>query len=320
MDTQPIPPNEVERLIDLRALEILDTAFEERFDRITRIAQRIFGVPIALVSLVDEKRQWFKSRVGLDATETSREVSFCAHAILGDQILQVSDATSDDRFRDNPLVTGDPKIRFYAGCPIESPDGNKLGTLCVIDREPRELDDDDLQALRDLANMVEEEVAAVRMATTDTLTNLRNRRGFDLVARQVLSFAKRADKPASLVFIDLDGMKKINDELGHDAGDRALIAAARLLRESFRESDVVARLGGDEFCVLLSGASALEASTAIARLQSGVAKGNEAENLESQLSLSVGIADWDPASGEDLGELMKRADQEMYAHKRSKGG
>ncbi len=265
---------------------------------------------------MDEDRQWFKSRLGLEATETPREVSFCAHAILDDRILLVPDATSDERFRDNPLVTGDPRIRFYAGAPIDSPSGNKLGTLCVIDRKPRELSPEDLEALRDLADMVEKEVAAIQLATSDTLTHLRNRRGFMLVARQVLSFAQRTGKPACLIFVDLDGMKQINDELGHDAGDRALIHTANLLSSTFRDSDITARLAGDEFCVLLSGSSALEARAAVDRLMAAV----EGHNRSStpKLSLSLGMADWDPSSEETLDELMQRADREMYAHKRSK--
>ena len=320
MSTAPIPVNEVERIIDLRALEILDTPAEERFDRITRIAQRLFDVPIALVSLVDEDRQWFKSRLGLDAAETPRELSFCAHAILDDEILLVPDAVSDERFRDNPLVTGDPRIRFYAGAPIDSPSGNKLGTLCVIDRKPRDLSPDDLETLRDLADMIEKEVASIQLATSDTLTHLRNRRGFMLVARQVLHFAKRAGKPACLIFIDLDGMKQINDRLGHDAGDRALIHSARLLSTTFRDSDIAARLAGDEFCVLLSGSSALEARTAVDRLMAAVKAHNQRASAAPPLSLSAGLADWDPSSEETLDELMKRADREMYVHKRSKDG
>ena len=318
MSSAPITVNEVERIIDLRALEILDTPAEERFDRITRIAQRLFDVPIALVSLVDEDRQWFKSRLGVDATETSREVSFCAHAILDDRILLVPDATSDERFQDNPLVTGDPRIRFYAGAPIDSPSGNKVGTLCVIDRKPRDLSPEDLAALRDLADMVEKEVAAIQLATSDTLTHLRNRRGFLLVARQVLSFARRTGKPACLIFVDLDGMKQINDELGHEAGDRALLEAAKLLSSTFRDSDITARLGGDEFCVMLSGSSATEARTAVDRLMAAVDEHNR--QSEPALSLSVGLADWDPRSEETLDELMRRADREMYVHKRSKAG
>jgi diguanylate cyclase (GGDEF)-like protein len=256
--------------------------------------------------------------MGLEAQETPREVSFCAHAIMGDEILQVADASADERFKDNPLVTSDPNIRFYAGCPIESPNGHKLGTLCVIDRRPRQVDDDDLQILRDLATMVEKEIAAIQLATTDALTGLRNRRGFLLVGRQTLRFAKRMGKPACLLFIDLDGLKQINDELGHDAGDRALVHAARLLRRNFRESDIIARLAGDEFCVLLSGSSALTAATAIVRLQQDIARHNETSAGEPRLALSIGTADWKPSSEETLDELIQRADGEMYTNKRSK--
>ncbi len=320
MRTPPLPPNEAERLVELQALGILDTPPEERFDRITRIAQRVFDVPIALVSLVDEDRQWFKSRIGLEATETPREVSFCAHAILGDEVLQVGDASLDERFLNNSLVTEDPNIRFYAGCPIDSPNGHKLGTLCVIDRRPRELSREDLETLRDLATLVEEEIAAYQLTVTDSLTHLHNRRGLLLLGQHILRFAKRMAKPAALVFVDLDGMKQINDELGHDAGDRALVETARLLRGSLRESDIIARLGGDEFCILFSGSSALEASAAVSRLQEAVELHNRTSEDAPALSLSVGLADWDPNSDETLDELMKRADREMYGHKRSKNG
>ncbi|MDH3311247.1 MAG: PAS domain S-box protein, partial [Gammaproteobacteria bacterium] len=158
MIAPPNPENETRRLAALHALRILDTPAEERFDRITRIAQKLFNVPIALVSLVDTKRQWFKSRIGLDAIETPRDISFCGHAILQTDIFIVPDASVDLRFVDNPLVTGDPKIRFYAGQPLRDIEGNKLGTLCLIDRRPRELDEGQRQLLRDLSLWAENEL------------------------------------------------------------------------------------------------------------------------------------------------------------------
>ena len=123
MKTPELPADERTRLEILRSLKILDTLPEERFDRLTRLARKLFDVPIALVSLVDVNRQWFKSSAGLDATETPREISFCGHAILGDDILVVSDTQLDERFHDNPLVTGGPAIRFYAGCPLTGANG-----------------------------------------------------------------------------------------------------------------------------------------------------------------------------------------------------
>ncbi len=130
MQTPDIPDYEPERLAALQRLNLLDTESESRFDRITRLAQRLFQVPIALVSLVDSDRQWFKSKQGLDACETGRDISFCGHAILGSGIFEIPDATQDTRFADNPLVTGAPDIRFYAGAPLQSADGFNIGTLC----------------------------------------------------------------------------------------------------------------------------------------------------------------------------------------------
>ena len=147
------PANEAVRIQALHGLNVLDSAPEERFDRLTRLAKRLFNVPIALVTLVDKDRQWFKSCVGLDVNETPRDVSFCGHAILQDELLLVPDAKQDKRFHDNPLVTGEPNIRFYAGYPLTVPNGNKMGTLCLIDTRPRELDDEERGLLRDLAGM-----------------------------------------------------------------------------------------------------------------------------------------------------------------------
>lgn len=155
MPPAPIPETESLRLTDLRSFDILDTVAEEAYDAITYLAAQLCDVPIALISIVDEERQWFKSRVGLDATETHRDVAFCAHAIhRPSSLLVVPDASSDPRFSSNPLVVGDPSIRFYAGAPLVSPAGNALGTLCVIDREPRELTAEQVKALEALSIQV----------------------------------------------------------------------------------------------------------------------------------------------------------------------
>jgi signal transduction histidine kinase/CheY-like chemotaxis protein len=147
----PIPPNEAERLAALRSYDILDTPPEEGFDRVARLAAVVLDVPIALISLLDEGRQWFKARVGFDPPETPRDQAFCAYTILGDDVLYVRDATKDPRFALNPLVTCEHGIRFYAGAPLTVPDGQHIGTLCTIDTQPRELDEAKRQALRDLA-------------------------------------------------------------------------------------------------------------------------------------------------------------------------
>jgi GAF domain-containing protein len=149
-----VAPREAARLEALNSYHILDTAAEESYDAITFLAARLCDVPIALISLVDADRQWFKSRVGLAASETSRDVSFCAHAILGDQTLVVRDAREDERFRNNPLVCSEPNIVFYLGVPLRTPGGAMIGTLCVIDQRPRELSDLQIRSLETLARQV----------------------------------------------------------------------------------------------------------------------------------------------------------------------
>lgn len=255
MKTPDTPEDETARLRTLRSLSILDTPEEERFDRLTRLAKRMFDVPIALVSLVDENRQWFKSHEGLNVRETSRDISFCGHTILGNKTFIITDTTKDERFADNPLVLNEPNIRFYAGCPLRYLDGSKLGTLCIIDDNPRTLSGEDLDALKDLAELVESELAAVQLATLDELTGISNRRGFITLAQNSLNICARQGISASLVFFDLNNFKPINDTFGHAEGDRALIAFAEQMKSTFRDSDVFARLGGDEFVVLLTDTS-----------------------------------------------------------------
>jgi GAF domain-containing protein len=155
MQAAPTPINETERLRALKALSLLDTPPEERFDRVVRFAAEQFDMPIALVSLIDRDRQWFKARFGLDARQTGRDISFCGHAILHDELFIVEDAQQDARFADNPLVTGDPHVRFYAGASLSAAGGERIGTLCLIDRVPRTLgavEQAVLEALRTLVN------------------------------------------------------------------------------------------------------------------------------------------------------------------------
>jgi GAF domain-containing protein len=162
------PEDEDERLDALGRLDLLDTPAEERFDRITRLARKVFDAPIALVSLVDAERQWFKSAQGLNVAQTPRETSFCGHAILQDRVFVVEDAARDGRFADNPLVTGDPRIRFYAGYPLRTASGHRVGTLCVIDRRPRDPGEEELRALEDLGSLAEGSCSARRSARSSS--------------------------------------------------------------------------------------------------------------------------------------------------------
>ena len=312
-----IPKDEQARLGTLRSLNILDTPPEERFDRLTRMAKRLLGVPIALVSLIDENRQWFKSCVGLGASETSRDISFCGHAILGNEVFIIPDTQMDDRFADNPLVVGDPKIRFYAGCPLRAPNGRKLGTLCIIDRQPRDLGKDDLEALEDLASMVERELAAVQLATLDELTNISNRRGFMMLAEHSMHLCARQKIPASLVFMDLDKFKPINDTFGHTEGDRALAAFAERMKNTFRDSDLFARLGGDEFVVLLTNTSKKAAEEIVAKFRQSLEKYNQDANRGYDISFSYGIVEYSPEKHPAIETLLTDGDALMYERKKA---
>lgn len=320
MEPAPTPLNERARLANVRRLGILDTPPEERFDRITRLATRVLSTPVALLCFVDQDRLWFKSRQNWEYKEATREASFCAHAIAGDDVLVVSDATVDPRFEDNPLVTDDPNIRFYAGCAIRSSEGHHLGTLCVIDSEPRELSDEDKLLLSDLTRMVELELATIDLALTDELTGLVNRRGYQTIGTQVVELSKRKEIELAACFIDLDDMKSINDVHGHEAGDGALKALAALLQESFRDSDVIARIGGDEFCILLAGTASEGAAVAETRLDEAIAHYNVDSGAPYHLSVSVGRAAVAGHAITDLASLTNLADQAMYVKKLSKVG
>ncbi|MBB3167437.1 sensor domain-containing diguanylate cyclase [Simiduia aestuariiviva] len=302
------PPDESERLASLRGLNLLDTAPEERFDRLTRMAKRLFNVPTALVSLVDCDRQWFKSRQGWDLRETPRDISFCGHAIMGDDILLIPNACEDERFHDNPLVTGASAIQFYAGCPLNIQGSSGLGTLCVMDQRPRNFSDDDLTLLRDLAAMAAQELESCATNTVDALTQISNRRGFTALAAHVLSQCKRKDNPATLLLFDLNGVNPINSNFGHAEGDHALVAFATLMREVFRESDIFARFGGDKFGVLLTDANDAGAAIGLDRFKKALTQYNAQELRGYDIRFSVYRLSYNPETYQDVADLMGAAD------------
>ncbi len=312
-----IPADEDARLATLQSLGILDTQPEERFDRLTRMAKRLFGVPIALVSLVDNQRQWFKSVQGLAVSETPRDISFCGHAILGDEILVVPDAAIDQRFADNPLVAGSPDIRFYAGCPLKAADGSSLGTLCIIDQQPRSMATDDLELLQDLASMVERELVTVQMAIVDELTGISNRRGFVTLGQHCLYLCVRQSLPASLIFIDLNKFKRINDEFGHAEGDLAITAFAEQIKGVARVSDVFARWGGDEFVIMLANASEELAVDIMTRFEQSLQSYNLQANRGYDITFSYGVVEYRPYEHLTIEALLAEGDALMYEHKKA---
>ncbi|MAF84765.1 MAG: GGDEF domain-containing protein [Chromatiales bacterium] len=300
------------------ALKILGTEPEERFDRFTRLACKIFDVPIALVSLIDRERQWFKSRYGINVEATPREVSFCGHVMNSDEVLVVHDVCADDRFNKNAMIEAAPNIRFYAGYPLRSPDGDHLGTFCLIDKRPREFASKHISMLLELAQMVEAELLSATLATTDELTGISNRRGFNAIAGHALTMCRDMSKPATLVMFDLDDFKAINDNLGHEAGDRVLAEFARALLKTFRESDVVARIGGDEFAVLVTGSAGSDVHLVLARLNERLARRNRGFRDQYALQFSAGVVTFEPERHQDLDVLLHDADKNMYARKRDR--
>ena len=238
------PENEAARVATLHSLNILDTPRDDRFDRYTRIAARVFDMPIVLISLVDRHRQWFKSAEGLAADETSRDISFCGHAILGDDVFEVRNARRDARFRDNPLVLEQPHIRFYAGAPLAAPNGHKLGTLCIIDRVPRRLTGEEKTMLKNLADMVVREMASY----VDIETGLANR---DALISTGKACCENDPTGCNLSLLLFDISEIIALQNDPEAQRSPAESFAKLLNAHFPSAQSIAHVGAYHFAVLL---------------------------------------------------------------------
>ena len=322
-----------------KAWSLLDTAPEADFDEAVRLAAVICKTPISLMTIVDRHRQWFKARIGLDVDETPRDQAFCAHAIGRTSALIVPDAHNDPRFVENPLVTGDPKIRFYAGMPLHTSSGYTIGTLCVIDTVPRELTFEqegaltvlgrqisaqiELRARMSMLNDLLEENARIskelreanarlhEVANTDSLTRLRNRRAFDERFEREFAMASEGRAALSLLMIDIDSFKGINDTYGHAAGDDILCAIARVLTRTCRTIDLVSRHGGEEFAILLPKTSGPDAMILAERLRAAVER---YAWIDAPVTISIGVAGWD-ASMQQKQQMFYAADTALYSAK-----
>jgi diguanylate cyclase (GGDEF)-like protein len=324
----PVPADERARLAAVHAYDILGTPPELEFDALARLAAFMFDVPIAVVSIMDENRLWFKSKIGLDVPELDRKVAFCAHAIMEPhQALVVDDLLVDKRFSGNPLVTQAPHIRFYAGAPIIDPERFALGTIAVIDVRPREFSAAQRDALVDLSTLVmtalrnrRSALELSRVARTDHLTGIANRAQFEMAVASEIQQVARSGECFSVLCIDLDGFKEVNDEHGHAAGDEVLREVARRLQSQVREGDTVARLGGDEFAIVVRRGTAEDALALSARI---VAAFELPVVLPSGLILDVGMslgnASYSPGTS-TADALMAKADRALYASKRSSPG
>jgi diguanylate cyclase (GGDEF)-like protein len=319
MPIAALPARETERLAALHSYEVLDTACEAAFDNIAHLAAELTDCPISLVSLIDADRQWFKARVGLETKETPREHAFCAHAILNPgKLMVVPDSLQDPRFVDNPLVEAGPKIRFYAGMPLVNPEGAVLGTLCIIDRKPRQITEAERITLGRLAHAVTTTLELRRamnrirdLALIDILTGVPNRAALIQAIEKSVARQTRQGAPFSLLYLDLDGFKAINDAHGHAEGDAALREVASILTDTLRVDDTVGRLGGDEFAALLAYAGA-DAATVAERLRSSVESRMSARGWP--VTASIGVKSFaTPPIGAHA--ALAAADRLMYAAK-----
>lgn len=327
MKEPQIPDDEDRRVFALHALQVFDTPSGERFDRLTRLACRAFGVPIAFVSLVDRQRQRFKSVPGSDVEDIPRSVSFCGHSVQHDTTFVVEDTLTDDRFVDNPLVVGAPHVRFYAGEPVVSEEGIKLGTFCIMDKKPRRLSTEDLTMLKDLASLTQDELSVVdltllglrvlkdrdrfqRQTMIDPLTGLWSRTGMTELLEAELGRVRREASPFVVAFADVDDFKSINDTYGHATGDAVLHEVASRMRAELRVYDSVGRWGGEEFLMLFPNCDTTAGVLVAERVRAHVAHlPVRSGEFSIHVTISIGLVECSHESV--LNERVAVADQAM---------
>jgi diguanylate cyclase (GGDEF)-like protein len=303
------------RLGALRAYCVLDTGREGRFDDLTNLAATICDTPVSLMSLVDSERLFFKSARGLDIREVPYPDFFCSHAIRQSDIFEVTDALEDARFAQYPLVSGSPRVRFYAGAPLVNPQGNVLGMLCVVDFVPRKLSPKQLETLRILARQVMCQLELNLQAMRDPLTNLYNRRQLEEGLHREILRARRIGTSVGVMAIDVDHFKNVNDTLGHEAGDCVLRGIAEELAACVREEDIACRAGGEEFVIILpgTGGTALRGrAEAVRRMIEQACIPTGAGTLK--LTVSIGLANF-PWYGDTGQAVLRAADVALYKAK-----
>jgi diguanylate cyclase (GGDEF)-like protein len=296
------------RLLALQRYGVLDPAREHDFDAIIAIVSQLFQVPVCGVSLIEQDRVWFHS-VGWDQAENPRSISFCDHAIRSSQVMSVGDATRDRRFSANPLVTGDPGIRSYAGAPLTTPDGYNQGALCAVDYVQRSFSPEQLGTLAKLSALVMQQLELRTLAHEDFLTRVLTRRAFTSAAERLIG----GTAPATLVTFDIDHFKQVNDRFGHGIGDRVLQAVAAECRTVLRPGDILGRLGGEEFGLLLPATDADVAWSCAERVRCAVEDLQRAEC--PAVTASFGIASLQ--HGDDVTSWLARADAALYLAKAS---
>lgn len=306
--------DEAGRLSAVARYDILDTPAEPQFDDIASLLKTIFKAPIALISVIDDKRQWYKACDGLDVGEIPRDMAFCNYTIRSSDILAIEDTTLDPRFADHPLVVGSPHLRSYLGIPLTSPDGYNIGTICIVDTQPRTFGPDDYATLRQFAAVAISQFELRQIASRDGLTGMATRRAFTEAAERELSRFLRHGQPVTLVLFDLDRFKSINDSYGHGIGDAVLKSASAACEAVKRSEEQIGRIGGEEFAILLVNTGLPEAWTAAERFRAAIEAATIEERPDLPFTASFGLAQCDVETS-DVATWLDRADKALYAAK-----
>ncbi len=320
----PMPNNDAQRLQAVRSYDILDTAPEVDFDTMTRMATLAFNTPAAVIGLMDSDRLWLKSQLGLGVQQLDRQIAFCAHAIMRPgELFIVEDLRQDTRFSANPLVASAPSLRFYAGSPLIDRHGFALGTIAVVDTRPRVFNNAQRTLLSDLSSLVisilesrQRALLLSRLAMTDHLTGLANRIQFERTLKSEMAHARRTGERFTVLYMDLDDFKRVNDSFGHAAGDEVLCEVARRMMKQVRAEDLVARLGGDEFGIFFRQSADEPAESLARRIFAAVSAPFTLSTGDTvSVGISSGIAHYTDAI-ESMSALLVQADQSLYQAKR----
>lgn len=308
--------DEAGRLAALERLNILDTAREEPFENIVALVKQVLNIPICAISLIDQDRQWFKAECGLNASETPREISFCTSAIMSNEPMIVPNALEDPRFSAGDLVLGPPHIRSYAGAPLTTPDGYNIGTLCIIDTIPRTFSEFEITVLKNFATLVLAEIELRQAASIDSLTGALARGAWSNRAEADVSRAIRYTRPVSLMVLDLDRFKQINDRFGHPVGDKVLKRVVEIIEPLLRKSDLFGRFGGEEFVLMLPETHYLDAMKLAHRIHENLRADETCCLDDCKVTISIGVTALWPLE-HSLETMLERADRALYLAKQA---
>ena len=326
--TYPLPDNEEQRIKALAEYQLLDTMPEQEYDDIVKMAAEMCGTPISAIALIDSERKWHKAKYNIDKQAVPRSIAICAHTITDGKTLIANDTHLHPYFKNIGMVTKPPHVRFYAGIPLI------MGTLCALDTQPRTLTEQQIADLEALARFVtslfelcrallrqqlqnellhsyQQEVCKLNeqlhsQSLTDELTGLYNRRAFNREIKREVTLFKRYKTPLSLLMVDIDGFKHLNDRLGHTAGDDALQQLSQLMQDSIRDADILARYGGEEFSIIMPRTDLPSARLTAERIRRHIAKSSG-----HALTVSIGVCTAMPLLADNI-ELVKASDRALY--------